>query len=313
MKKIISKIMLICTVSFGIVTSQVFALTVGINMLDLSNPFFVMLAEEISTQLRSQVKGELTIYVHSSAYDLDQQNQQINDFIKKDVDIIFLSTSVSDVIVPGVMKAREKGIIVVAVDIESRGVDISITSDNFQAGQLSCQYLVDRLSGVGEVAIINSWITQSAPRNRVSGCREVLKQYPRINLVSYSRNASGSFSGGMESMTYLLLKYPNLDAVFTINDPTALGADEAAQQSGNNKIIISSVDGSPLFLERLKSKNSRLVATAAQFPRIVAQKSVIHALQKLNETSTSHDTELIPTVLVTSKNVNEFINWGKTE
>lgn len=313
MKKIISKMMLAGIVFWGMATSQAFALTVAISLVDLSNPFFIMLAEEISAQLDAQVQGELTLYVHSSAYDLNQQNQQINDFIKKDVDIIFISASASEAIAPSIIRAREKGIIVAAVDIESRGADISITSDNFQAGQLSCQYLVDRLSGVGEVAIISGWTTLSSTSNRVSGCRDVLKQYPGINLVSYSHNGSGSFSGGLESMTYLLLEHPNLDAVFTINDVTALGAEEAAKQSGNEKIIITSVDGSPLFLERLKAKDSRLVATAAQFPRAIAQKAVILALQRLSETSSGHTTELIATELVTKQNVSQFTNWDKTK
>ncbi|ABM04511.1 monosaccharide ABC transporter substrate-binding protein, CUT2 family [Psychromonas ingrahamii 37] len=313
MKNIISKIMIAGIVLLGSVTSKAFALTVAISLVDLSNPFFIMLAEEISAQLEAQVEGQLTIYVHSSAYDLNQQNQQIKDFINKEVDIIFISASASDAIEPSIISAREKGIIVAAVDIESRGADISITSDNFQAGQLSCQYLVDRLGGKGEIAIINGWTTISSTSNRVAGCRDLLKKYPGIKLVSYSHNGSGSFSGGLESMTYLMLEYPNLEAVFAINDLAALGAEEAAKQSGNNKIIIASVDGSPLFLEHLKLKDSLLVATAAQFPRAIAQKAVILALQKLRETSAGHTTELIPTELVTKQNVSQFSNWDKTK
>ena len=227
------------------------------------------------------------------------------------MDIIFISASASDAIAPSIKSAREKGIIVAAVDIESRGADISITSDNFQAGQLSCQYLVDRLGGVGEIAIINGWTTISSTRNRVAGCSDRLKQYPGINLVSYSHSGSGSFSGGLESMTYLMLEYPNLDAVFAINDLTALGAEEAGKQSGNDKIMIAAVDGSPLFLEHLKSPESLLVATAAQFPRAIAQKAVILALQKLSETSSGHTAELIATELVTKQNVSQFSNWDK--
>ena len=42
-----------------------------------------------------------------------------------------------------------------------------------------------------------------------------------------------------------LTRFPKIDAVFTINDPQAIGTDLAAKQLNRTGIIITSVDGAP--------------------------------------------------------------------
>lgn len=312
MQKTLNKLQLGCALFFTSLISQAGSLNVGLSLVDLSNPYFSILAEEIAQQLDDNGFEQLNIYVHSSAYDLHKQSQQINDFIEKGVDILFISASESDAIAPSISLARKQGIIVVAVDIESRGADISVTSDNFQAGNLSCRYLAKRLAGKGDVAIINGSPISSVI-DRVAGCRQAFAEFPEIRLVSASQNASGSFSGGVESMTYLLLAFPGLDAVFTINDLTALGAEEAAKQADNSRIMIASVDGSPAFLKHLQANDTRLVASAAQFPRTIARRAVSLALQKWQENSAGPSIEFIPTKLITLENVEQFANWQQVK
>lgn len=299
--------------SFFLMFTSLFAysenLKVGISLVDLSNPFFAILSEELSQQLHlAQGSNQLDIIVHSSAYDLNQQNQQIQDFIDKGVDLLFISASESEAIFPIISQARAQGIVVVAVDIESRGADISVTTDNFQAGKLSCEYLVQRLAGRGKVAIINGSPISSVV-NRVAGCRHILDQHTNIELVSEAHNGSGSFSGGVESMTYLLQEFPNLDAVFSINDLSSLGAEEALIQAQNHKVIIASVDGSPEVVRRLNLKETHLVASAAQFPRQIARQAVALALKKLTNDEKANSVKLISTKLITAENMQHYANW----
>ena len=67
-------------------------------------------------------------------------------------------------------------------------------------------------------------------------------------------------------MTDLLTIYPHIDAVFAINDPTALGVEEAARQAGRKDFFIVGVDGAPKVKERLRDADSLIVATLAQMP-----------------------------------------------
>ena len=287
-------------------------LKVGISLVDLSNPFFSILAEEISLKLESRSKRSVEILVRSSAYDLKRQVEQLNGFIQEEVDILFIAASETNAIAPVVKQARKRGIIVVAVDIESVGADISVSSDNFQAGELACRYLANRLSGKGKVAIINGSPVSSVIY-RVNGCRNVLEKFQQLELVSFEHNSSGTFSGGLESMTYLLLEYPDLKGVFTINDPSALGAEEALKQMGIKHLVITSVDGSPEVLERLKNGKTNLIGSAAQFPRIMARKAVELALRKLSGEVKDSRVEQIQTKLITADNADRFGYWEELE
>lgn len=287
-------------------------LKVGISLVDLSNPFFSILAKEISDEMELKRAGNVDVLIRSSAYDLARQTAQLNKFIEDGVDILFIAASETEAIAPVIEQARLKGIIVAAVDIEAVGTDISVSSDNFQAGSMACEYLAERLSGEGQVAIINGSPISSVI-HRVEGCRDKLRSYPDLELVSYQHNSSGTFSGGLESMTYLLLEYPELDGMFAINDPSALGAEEATRQMNNQRARITSVDASPQVLKRLKSADTSLIATAAQFPRAMARKAVQLALERLNGEFRKPKTMLIPTKLVTKENADKFSQWQELE
>ena len=54
----------------------------------------------------------------------------------------------------------------------------------------------------------------------------------------------GAREGGLEKMTALMTAHPDIQGVFTINEPSALGAEQAARQAGRDNFVIVSVDGS---------------------------------------------------------------------
>lgn len=136
----------------------------------------------------------------SSGYDLGQQVAQIDNFIAAKVDMIILNAADSKGIGPAVKRAKEAGIVVVAVDVAAEGADATITSDNTRAGELACKYISDRLNNKGNVVIING-PPVSAVQNRVEGCETEFKKHPDIKILSANQNAKGSREGGPEVMT----------------------------------------------------------------------------------------------------------------
>ncbi len=71
------------------------------------------------------------------------------------------------------MKAQAAGITVVAVDTYADGADAAVTTDNVQAGQIACQFIVDKLGGKGNV-IIENGPQVSSVIDRVNGCKKAL-------------------------------------------------------------------------------------------------------------------------------------------
>lgn len=283
---------------------------IGVSVSDLGNPFFVQIAESVTNKARDLVGDSVQVLVRSNAYNLQRQLRQIDEFIEKEMDLIVLVAADYEGVGPGVRQAQQAGIKVVAVDVNAAHADLTITTDNVQAGKIACDYLVEKLGTTGNWVIINGPQVSSVIE-RVSGCKSVLKHHPGIQLLSDQRNGGGSFEGGMEAMTYLLNAYPHIDAVFSINDPSALGAAKAAEQAGRKEFLIGSVDGAPAAKQAIAQPQSLWVTSAAQFPQQMAERAVEQGLQLLQGKSISSTVILIPAQLITLDNAQAFESWDQ--
>jgi ribose transport system substrate-binding protein len=281
---------------------------IGVSVSDLGNPFFVQVAKGVEAKAKELGGEDATVTVVSTNYDLSTQMSQIDNFIAAGVDIIVLNAADPKGIFPAVMRAKQEGIVVIAVDVAAEGADATVTSNNTQAGELACQYMADRLEGKGNVVIVNG-PPVSAVIERVDGCKSVLANFPDINILSDNQNAAGSREGGLTVMTSLLAAYPDINAVFAINDPSAVGADLAARQAQRDDFFIVSVDGAPSAEEALKQEGSLIAATSAQNPQLMARRGVEIGLEIMNGNLPEDKMILIPTPLVTRENVGEYAGW----
>jgi len=281
------------------------AVTVG----DLSNPFFVLMGRGAEAEAKRIGGPDTRVTVVSSGYDLNQQFNQIENFVASKTDVIVLNAADSKGIEPAVEKAKQAGSIVIAVDTGAGGnVDATITSNNLQAGQVSCQYIADRLKGQGNVVIVNGPPVVSVIE-RVQGCEQVLSKYPGIKVLSKDQNAEGSRDGGLRVMSDLLTSFPKLDAVFAINDPCAVGAELAARQAKRNEFFIVGVDGAPEATQAIADPNSLVVATAAQDPLGMTRKAVEVGNDILHGKRPANNNILIPVKLITRENVHQYKGW----
>src|SRR4051812_46989258 len=109
------------------------AFTVG----DLSNPFFVLMGQATEAEAKKIGGNNVNVTVVSSAYDLNQQSNQIENFTASNTDIIIVNAADKSGIKPAIEKAKQAGRIVIAVDTGAEGgVDATITTNNVQAGEV---------------------------------------------------------------------------------------------------------------------------------------------------------------------------------
>jgi ribose transport system substrate-binding protein len=284
--------------------------SIGVTLGDLGNPFFVQIVNGLTAQAK-KYNPNVKITSLSSNYDVNNQTNQMDNLISSGVDMIILGAADSKGIAPAVKRAKAAGITVVAVDVAADGgVDATVMSDNKQAGQQAAQYVVDKLKGKGQIVIVNGPPVSSI-MDRVAGALEVFKKNPGIKILSQDQNAGGSRDGGLRVMTDLLTAYPKLDAVFGINDPTAIGCDLAAKQARRKEFFIVGVDGSPDGVAALKDKNSLFEATPAQDPYTMAGKAVEVGYDIRNGKKPEKDMILIPVELITRDNVDKYVGWTR--
>ena len=80
-----------------------------------------------------------------------------------------------------------------------------------------------------------------------------------------SQATQGAEDGGRTAMETLLAKNPNVNVVYTINEPAAAGAFEALKAAGKEKdVLVVSVDGGCSGVNNVKA--GVIGATAQQYP-----------------------------------------------
>jgi ribose transport system substrate-binding protein len=282
------------------------ALTVG----DLGNPFFVQIAHGAESKAK-QINDKVKFTSLSSNYDVNNQTNQIDNFISSNVNLILLGAADSKGIAPAVMRAKQAGVTVVAVDVGAEGgVDATVTSNNKQAGTKDGIYVAERLKGKGQIVIVNG-PPVTAVTDRVAGFLEEINKHPDLKVISQDQNAGGSRDGGLRVMSDLLTAFPHIDAVFAINDPTAIGCDLAAKQAQRKEFFIVGVDGSPDIVPFLKDPSSLIAATAAQDPYLMAEEAVKIGYDIIEGKKPKEDPTLIPVGLITKENVDRYAGWTK--
>jgi len=281
---------------------------IGISLGSMGNPFFVALSKGAEFEAK-KTNPNVKVTAVGFDYDLGKQNNQIDNFIAAGVDLILLNPGDPNAIAPAIRRAQAAGIVVVAVDTEAKGADATVETNNTQAGTISCEYLIDKMGGKGNLIIVNGPQVSSVIE-RVNGCKEVIAKHPTIKLISSDQDAKGSRDGGLAVMQSLLTRFSTVDGVFAINDPTAVGAQLAGRQMQRANFPMTSVDGAPDAETALKDpKSTQFVATASQDPFMMARLAVQEGVGLLNGKKPETNPLLMDSKLVTRENVAEYKGW----
>lgn len=281
--------------------------SVGISVGLLGNPFFVATIKGIEDRAKD-INPAVEITSVSSDYELNKQFTQVDNFIAAGVDIIMINAVDPVAIEPAVKRAKAAGIVVAAFDVAAAGADVTVMTNNVKAGELACQYIADHLGGKGDVVIVNGPQVSSIV-DRVKGCKAVFEKYPDIKILSDNLDGKASREGGLQVMEGILTRYDHIDAIFAINDPTALGVELAAKQFGRTEFIITAVDGAPDIEAALKSGNSLIKASASQDPYVMAGQALELGNEVLQGKTPAETTVLLDPVLITADNVKDYKGW----
>jgi ribose transport system substrate-binding protein len=277
---------------------------VGVMLQDISNPFFASMQNSI--QQAGKTNG-FTVNVQDGRQDLGTQNDQIDAFIQQGVNLILLNAVDSAGIASGVARAQAAGIPVVAVDVDAQGAQAAVTTDNVKAGTLACQALVDKIGGKGNILVLEGTPT-TAPQDRVKGCDQVLTAHPGVKVLARQAGKNDRDSG-LTLSTDMLTANKDVQGIFAINDPEALGADLAVHQAGRSGIVITGVDGSPEAVKALQSGGSDLWASSAQDPGGMIVKAYEVGRDIVAGKKPANRVTLLDPSLVTRDTVSSYKGW----
>ena len=272
---------------------------IGISVLTLTNPFFKDMADAMTAEAKAH---GMTTLVTSGEFDPAKQRNQVVDFIVRKVDAIILCPCDSKAIGTSIVDANKAGIPVFTADIASLAkegkVAGHVATDNFGGGKLAAVALIEALGGKGKVAILDHPEVESVIL-RTQGFNDELARQKREKGVSMTVVAT--LPGGaakdrsMKATEDLLQSHPDLDGIFAINDPSALGAVAALEKAGKlSKVKVVGFDGMPEGRSAIKA--GKIYADPVQFPDVIGKTAVQNIVKYLAGDDVPKET-LIPTKL----------------
>lgn len=295
---------------FGINVASAKELTsIGLSVASMGNPYFVALAKGVDAEAKT-INPNVKVTTVAYNYDLGKEFNDIDDFIASGVDVLLISADDAKAIAPAIKKAEAAGVVVVAVNSAADGADVTVMTDNVQAGATSCQAMVDKMGTSGNVIIVNG-PQISAVIDRVKGCESVLSKYPGIKILSSDQDGKGSRDVGFSVAQSLLTRFDDVNGIFCINDPEAIGTALAAKQMGRANFIITGIDGSQDMASALQDPAmSQIWGTATQAPYVMGQNGVKLGLMLLSGQKPATPLTLMPSVLVTRDTVASYKGWN---
>ena len=244
---------------------------IGMTCMDLTNPFFKLIGV---TMQKEAAKYGYDVVLLDGANDAAKQNSQMNDFVAQKFDAIFLNPADSKAAGEGVKKAYAAGIPVFTFDVqvtdeEAKKLVIShLGSDNFQGGQLAGESMMELTGDEGKIAII-SYPEITSCIYRVDGFKDYLQKHNSKLEIVTELSGKGNRVDGYNTATDILQAHPDIKAIFSVNDPSALGAYSAVAKAGlTDKITVIGFDASPAGKQAVFEK--KLYDTPQQFPAKMA-------------------------------------------
>jgi fructose transport system substrate-binding protein len=269
---------------------------VGVSLIvkTTTNPFFVAM-QDGAKDAAAKDGISLTLAAGKEDGDEDTQIQAIENAISKG-DKGILITPNGPSVVDAIQKARDAGLFVIALDTApdpADSVDITFATDNFAAGESIGKWAAAQLDGKkATIALLDLYDDKavSVDYDRDQGfltgmgidVADKAKNGDEAKSGDYSGGdyeivgneaTQGAEDGGRTAMETLLSKDPDINVVYTINEPAAFGAYQALQAAGKEKdVVLVSVDGGCAGVKNVKQ--GIIGATAQQYPVKMAQLGV---------------------------------------
>jgi ribose transport system substrate-binding protein len=140
-----------------------------------------------------------------------------------------------------------------------------IGSDNQEGGRIACSAIAEAIGGEGKVYIQNTNPDVSSVSDRSIGCREVLGEYPGIEIVGEEYNLDDEATGVQQTAAILEL-HPDLAGIFGVNVFSAQGAGTAVLNAGlGGEVQIAAYDATARAIELLNDGNVQLVLAQKPF------------------------------------------------
>ncbi len=286
---------------------------VGYAPATMNNPFWLAVEDGVK---EAAEKAGANVEVVEVSGDGDQAliNEGINNLIADGIDVLLCAPADVAAAESAFKAANEAGIPVVNFDTpvdegENGGYgDLAATiiaSDNYNAGYVCGADVASKFDDHFKIIVAHSPRATSCTR-RYAGFFDALDEAGADYEILQEVDGWGDQEKSMNALAPALVADPDVDVVFAINDPSAMGCVNAIEQATvelEKDILVYGVDGNPDA--KMMIKNGQMEGTGSQSPNTLGFDSMVAAFKLLSGEEVEHKID-VDTFLITAENVDEF-------
>lgn len=241
-----------------------------------TNPFFVKLRESAKAQAEKQGAQLIAL---AGKFDGDNEGQvaAVENLIQQGVKGILITPNNSTGIIASLKKAKEKGILTIALDTETDpkdAVDATYATNNVTAGELQGKLVKAILGSTApKVLMMDGTAGGTVDEMRHRGFLQGMGLTDSSPEILGKANTNGDQNKAQAAMENLLQRSTDVNAVYVINEPAARGAYAAIKAKGlASKVTMVGIDGGCQGVNDVKAGS--YVGTVMQFPKKMAEQGV---------------------------------------
>ncbi|MBW6456892.1 MAG: ABC transporter substrate-binding protein [Trueperaceae bacterium] len=214
-----------------------------------------------------------------------EQADDIEDLIAiNQIDALVILPFESDPLTEPVASVKDRGIFVTVVDrgLSRPGIeDVYVAGNNTVMGQVSAEYIIERLGGEGKIVVLRG-IPTAIDNERVDAFMELVAE-TNIEVLD-SRYANWNRDDGFVVMQDFLTRFPEIDAVWAQDDDIALGVVEALRQAGReDELFVVGGAGMKEIIKGVMDGNELIPVNVLYPPAMIATAMEVTALKFVSD------------------------------
>lgn len=248
---------------------------------------------------------------------VDVQISLMDTAITQGVDTIFLQPTDSVAVGPSIKKAKDAGIPVITLNIDSTEAHASHVEMNHYFGAIDiADKMGQMMGGKGNVVILNAPPGIIIRDQRTNGFKKGLEKYPDIKIIA-DQSAEWDRKKAADLLSTLMVANKDITGVYGVNDEMALGAvDVLKAKNLIGKVIVFGNDGEKAALQSIEA--GELTGTqytdVYQQGRFAGATATVLATGGVNPAAFTQQSHLLmPYFIVTKDNVGQIQpnqRWG---
>lgn len=285
---------------------------IGMSQANVAEPYRQQMDDDI--RAAADEIDQFEVVFADAAQDNAKQVADVENFLTQDIDLLIISPNEAAPLTDVVTGAYEDGIPVIVLDrkIEGDGFTTFIGGDNFAIGEAAGEYVsTDLLPDGGNVVELKGLPGSTPAQERADGFRKGIEGNDGIEIVA---EGVGNWlrDEGQAEAEAIFQATPDIDVVYSHNDPMAEGAYLAAQSAGREEEMkFIGIDALPIPSGGIKAVEEGRLSATFVYPT-GGSEAIAAAEEILVNCGEVDEEQILETQLVTEDNAAEIYEQNST-